>query len=205
MKPPKPLKEAVDSFLQAHNDLASSTKRKYERVTAVFCEFAQDRDANHVTDVSVELLDSFRASREIGQLTWAKELPILRQFFSHCADRGWTTENPAKRLKLARNIKPKPVEPFTQEELARIISASKAIGRGEYERLRAYAMALLFRYTALRISDVAVLAKARVSDGEIFVRAEKNGKPVRLPVPGDLMSALASISTRNNLVTGMAC
>jgi hypothetical protein len=54
-------------------------------------------------------------------------------------------------------------------------------------------MTLLFRYTALRISDVAVLAKARVSDGEIFVRAEKNGKPVRLPVPGDLMSALDNL------------
>jgi integrase len=54
-------------------------------------------------------------------------------------------------------------------------------------------MTLVFRYTALRISDVAVMKRAHVSDDQVFVRAEKNGKPVRLPIPVDLVQALAAV------------
>ena len=55
---------------------------------------------------------------------------------------------------------------------------------------RALAMILLFRYTALRISDVCTLARGRVANGEVHVRTLKNGKPVWLPVPPDLQKAL---------------
>ncbi len=51
-------------------------------------------------------------------------------------------------------------------------------------------MVLLLRYTALRISDVAILEKNRVRDGEIFIRTTKNGKSVKLPVHTDLQLAL---------------
>ena len=74
--------------------------------------------------------------------------------------------------------------------MARIIAACDQIGRGAYERLRARAVALSLRYTALRISDIALLEKNRVRNGEIFIRTAKNGKPVRLPVHRDLQAAL---------------
>ena len=58
----------------------------------------------------------------------------------------------------------------------------------------ARAMVLLLRYTALRIGDVAMLTRDRISlDGgrwRIFLRTEKSGQPVFLPVPPDLKSAL---------------
>ena len=49
---------------------------------------------------------------------------------------------------------------------------------------------LLLRYTALRISDVALLRWNRIRNGEIFIRTAKNGKPVKLPVHSDLDAAL---------------
>ncbi len=55
-------------------------------------------------------------------------------------------------------------------------------------------MILTVRYTALRIGDVALLAKDRISkDGDrwrLFLRTEKNGKPVFLPIPKELKDAL---------------
>jgi len=55
-------------------------------------------------------------------------------------------------------------------------------------------MILTFRYTALRIGDVSGLARDRISrDGDkwrIFLRTEKSGQPVFLPVPPDLKVAL---------------
>jgi integrase len=49
-------------------------------------------------------------------------------------------------------------------------------------------------YTALRIGDVALLGRERVTKDagrwRIFLRTEKNGKPVFLPIPRELKDAL---------------
>src|SRR5262249_4557843 len=81
-------------------------------------------------------------------------------------------------------------EPYTANEIARMIAACDTIGRTTYERLRARAIILLLRYTALRISDVATLRLDRVRNGEIFLRTTKKGKPVKLPIHAELQAAL---------------
>jgi integrase len=79
------------------------------------------------------------------------------------------------------------VEPFALSEVKEIIRACDTIGKRRYERLRAKAMILTLRYTALRIGDVAMLARDRLSKESgkwrIFLRTEKSGKPVFLPIP----------------------
>jgi integrase len=102
--------------------------------------------------------------------------------------------NPAKEVK-APTIKLKPKEPYPQEEVIQILSACDELGRGSYERHRARAMVLLLRYTGLRISDVATLARDRVRDDRIFLYTMKNGKPVFLPIPAFLREALDSLPT----------
>jgi integrase len=58
-------------------------------------------------------------------------------------------------------------------------------------------MILTLRYTALRIGDVSMLARDRISrDGDrwrIFLRTEKSGQAVFLPVPLDLKLALDAV------------
>ena len=51
-------------------------------------------------------------------------------------------------------------------------------------------MMLLLRYTALRIGDVALLAKDRIRNGEVYLRTMSNGKVVKLPVAPELQAAL---------------
>ena len=122
------------------------------------------------------------------------QLQLLRQFCGFCQDRKWSSENVAKRIKPPRNIQPNDVEPFSLLEVSKIIEASGQIGRTPYERLRAKAMILMLRFTALRIGDVAMLAKDRISrDGKrwrVFLRTEKSGKPVFLPIPHEMKLAL---------------
>jgi integrase len=81
--------------------------------------------------------------------------------------RKWIEDDPAAAVEKPRNLKPNEVEPYTREDVIKILAACDRIGRGPYERLRARAIVLLLRYTALRIGDVATLEKARVRDGEI--------------------------------------
>jgi integrase len=96
-----------------------------------------------------------------------------------------------------RNLKPNEVVPFTPAEIKAIVLACDRIGNRQYDRLRARAAILTLRYTALRIGDVSMLARDRISqDGDrwrIFVRTEKSGQPVFLPVPPDLKLALDSV------------
>jgi site-specific recombinase XerD len=143
-----------------------------------------------VDQIDLDSLNAFRGARKLSARTWTKELEILRHFFRFCLDNEWILRNWAAKVQLPKNLKPAPREAYEPNEVARIIAACDVIGRGPYERLRARAMMLLLRYTALRISDVAMLERNRIRDSEIFVRTTKNGKAVRLPVHPDLKAAL---------------
>ncbi|HTX38013.1 MAG TPA: tyrosine-type recombinase/integrase [Bryobacteraceae bacterium] len=140
--------------------------------------------------MDLEALNGYRVTREVKASTWTKELGTVRHFFRFCLDNEWIFRSWAEKVSMPKNVQPADREPYTPNEVARIIAACNGIGRGAYERLRARAMVLLLRYTALRISDVATLEKSRIRRGEIFVRTTKNGKPVRLPVHADLQAAL---------------
>ena len=78
-----------------------------------------------------------------------------------------------------------------------MIAACSQIGQQDYERRRALAMVLTLRYTALRVGDVALLGKERISrEGKrwrIFLRTEKSGKPVFLPIPNEMAEALDAL------------
>jgi site-specific recombinase XerD len=192
----KPIGEAVAAFLDhcGSATLKFSTIRKYRNSLNHLKAFCEGRKIDAISELTIDHLDAFRASRALKPITSSKELELLRQFCGFCADRKWCLENVAKRIKSPRNITPNSVEPFSTNEVATIISACDTIGRGPYERLRARAMILILRYTAIRIGDVALLDRARISrDGDrwrIFLRTEKSGKPVFLPIPGELKAAL---------------
>ncbi|MFB3779056.1 MAG: tyrosine-type recombinase/integrase, partial [Bryobacteraceae bacterium] len=189
----KPIAEAVQSFQKAKQDVSAGTQRNYKRVLRIFEDFTAARGLQFIDEVDLENLTAFRATREIGTLTWVKELEILRGFFRYCLNAEWVRRNCASLMPTPRNLKPAPREPYEPNEIIKMIAACDVIGLYPYERLRARAMVLLLRYTGLRISDVALLARDRVAGGEIFVRTTKNGKVVRLPLHPDLKAALEAL------------
>jgi integrase len=155
---------------------------------AAFCEREGIRTVDEFTADSP---DDFRASRKIGRTTWSKELQTLRQFFKLCKKRGWIAENPTDDKKALRPESK--IEPFTPKEMASILGACSEFGRRAYERLRARAMVLLLRHTGLRISDVATLRRDRIQGNEIFLHAKKNTGVVKLPLPQEVLDALAML------------
>ena len=100
-----------------------------------------------------------------------------------------------KRIKLPKNIKPEPVVPYTPAEVEKMIEAATLIGKTEYERLRARAMVLLLRHTALRISDIALMARSRIDGNVILLHTHKTGATIRLPIPDELQAALEAVPT----------
>ena len=173
--------------------LEAPTQRKYKNVLAHLKAYCERKGVHDIMQLTVEHLDAFRATRQLSPTTSKKELQTLRQFCGFCLERRWIADNPAKRIKLPRNVKPEEVVPYTQAEVAKMVTACDLIGRGSYERLRARAMLLLLRYTGLRISDVATLGRDRLRDGEILLHTQKTGGTVFLPVPAELQAALDTL------------
>ncbi len=193
VKHQRTLEKAIEDFFAAHLDLGHGTLRNYRRTLGFLHEYVVASNLDTVDDIAPNIIDSFRSAREISALTWTKELEIVRRFFRFCVDRKWTNENPAAAVAMPKNIKATDKEPYSSQDIIRILSACDIFGQRAYERLRARAMALLLRYTALRISDVALLAKDRIRNGEIYLRTLKNGKVVKLPVHPDLQASLDSL------------
>jgi integrase len=166
--------------------------RNDRRVLRNLSAIAKGAGVRTLDDATIDLVDLYRAKRPISALTWTKELASLKHFFAFCKKRKWIQDNPAEDVKPPK-IRPKPKEPFTRAEVARIIAACESIGRRPYERLRARAIVLLLRYTALRVSDVAQLARDRIRCNRMYLYTQKSGKPVFLPMPPALLEALRSL------------
>jgi integrase len=161
--------------------------------------------------VTTEVLEDYRSSRNIGKITWRVERQMLVTFFRFCITRKWIVTNPAKDLKSPRNLKPNEVVPYTLHEESAILAACDRIGGGKYnrsgaryEQLRARAMVMLLRQTALRVSDVCGIRKDAVSwDPEkgvwrVLLRTQKTGDPVFLPIPETLKLILDALPLPRN-------
>ena len=142
--------EAIKAFRAAHTDLGHGTQRNHKRALQFFQGHVEGLAIKTVDRIPSSAIDSFRTARKIRALTWTKELQILRYFFRFCIKNRWTSENPAADVSMPKNIKPTDKEPYSREG-GEDLAACEAFGQYPYERLRARAMVLLLRYTALRI------------------------------------------------------
>lgn len=213
--------DAVERFLADHGgfdedgtyrgDSEYSTWRKYRGILRRMVSFCGASDIKALEDTNVEALEDFRRSRSIGRVTWKGERQALVTFFGYCVSNKWITTNPAKELKTLRNLKPNEIVPYTLQEETMILEACTRIGGGKYnrsgaryEQLRARAMVMLLRHTALRISDVSTLRKDALSWDEtgstwrIFLRTQKTGEPVLLPIPDSLKLILEALPLPRN-------
>jgi site-specific recombinase XerD len=192
-RPRKVLQEAVEAYHAHHAAKAPDTKRKYRRVLGSLAEYCKQQSLRHVDEVGVGAMDGYSVGRSKENWTWIKEIEVLREFFYFCMDREWTTKNPAKALKRPCLLEANDVEPFTQEEIARMIAACDFIGRGGYERRRARAMLLVLRYAAPRISDVVTLSRDHIQGDHLKKRAIKNHRWINAKLPPVALEALEAL------------
>lgn len=191
------LREAVDRFLTdaAARHLSEETVKKYRQIlNGKLLPWFESRGVTRLKQIDVDSLRKFRASWSYSPIAAQKRLEDVRAFFRFCVDSNWLAKNPASGVKSSR-AEPKAVEPFTDDDVARMLDvASRFNERGRKgNRARIRAMILLLRYTGLRISDASTLARSEVVDGKLRLRTEKNGAVVWLPLPVDLLDALDGV------------
>lgn len=132
-----------------------------------------------------------------------KKLECLRAFFRFCQDSDWVANNPARKIRNPK-IEDCPTLPFTREEWIRILAACehykdnyRKAGQGNAQRLKA--LALLLRYSGLRIRDAVTLSKDRIAGDKLFLYTAKTGTPVYCPLPPFVIEALNAAPRTNDI------
>ncbi len=178
--------------------LSRSTMKKYRRVLTQLEEFAAAKGLRYLDEFDTPSLREFRMRWTDGALSAQKKIERLRGFFRYCVENGWIEENPAKRLK-APQSKQRPTMPFTRDEMADILAACESYpdnygrtGQANSKRLRAFV--LLLRYSGLRISDAASLARERLQGNRLFLYTAKTNVPVYCWLPDFVVQALDGAS-----------
>lgn len=195
------VKDALDSFVKEceSRNLSAATLRKYRLLRDTLSKFADGASLHTISQLDSASLRGYRDGRHLGSRSASKEIERLRAFFKFCVDNDWLQKNPAKSIK-APIVREKPVLPFTEAEVQKILSArstGKAGAKGKGSRTVADPRTSLFikvlLLTGLRIIDVSKLTKDRIQNGRIFLYTTKTGAAVSLPLPEDISAGLNAI------------
>jgi site-specific recombinase XerD len=197
-QPMRTLVEAIAAFDAncVSNGFKASSLRRYRNNLSQFRVYCDSHGIIDLAEIDTSTIDAFRAARKVGPLTGLKELEVLRQFLKFCLVRHWIPDNPASQVRGPRNLPQNDAEPYTPAEIAAILGACDHFGRTDYERLRAKAMVITLRHTGLRIGDARLTRDRITKDGQrlrVFLRTEKTGKPVFLPIPEEMRLALNAL------------
>jgi integrase len=144
--------------------------------------------------VDVDIVHEFRHEliKDYAQLRW-KALDHVRALFRFCQQSGAMTSNPSALVRSPR-AQDSPTSPFEASEVEAMLKAADTFNaKGRFKdgnRKRIRAMVLLLRDSGLRISDAAILERARLSDDKLFLYTQKTGTPVWLPLPPVAVKAL---------------
>jgi integrase len=91
---------------------------------------------------------------------------------------------------MPKNTEP-PVEPFTPEEVEKILAAIEHYP-DKQNAIRLRALILLLRYSGLRLGDAVTVSRDRIENGTLILRTEKTGTRVRVPLPQEVTDAIAA-------------
>ena len=107
-------------------------------------------------------------------------------------------KNPAKAIKAPKAGKPSErVRVFSDERIKKILKSCdkyperNSFGHDNPERVRAFI--LMLQYSGLRIDDCVGLSREHLDGDRLFLRTQKTGESVYLPLPEIASSVLTQI------------
>ncbi len=180
------LEEAVEKFFEdaPGRKLKPATIKKYRVVLIQLRVYANQRGVSLLKHVSVDFVRGFRTSWADGAISGAKKLERLRAFFRWCILSKWMSENPAAGVH-SPVVEIVPTLPFEPKEVAAVLVHAKDP--------RWHALILLLRWSGLRIGDAMKLTGDDLNGDRLFVRTEKTGVRVYVPLPQNVAQELAAL------------
>jgi integrase/recombinase XerD len=195
---PLTFKAAADKFILdcRARGLREPTIYKYLLLFRQFQAFAEQEGRRFLKESDLDWLRRFRASWPNQNVSACKKLECLKAFFRFAYESDWISENPAAKLKPPKVVE-RQIMSFSKQEVALILATCNEYpDRMNAARLRA--MVLLLRYSGLRIRDVVMLKRERISGDKLLLYTAKTGTLVWCPLPPTVLAALDAIPPNGN-------
>jgi len=200
---PQTVDEAATLFLE--NKETEGHSKTWNRVLIRdLTDFARwcERKPVALCGIKALTVEEYRKTWTGSPSTRAQRQDRLSHFLRYCVDHGWMVQNFAARMskiKVPESI----TMPLAREEFERTIAAVEHYNPNAldatWRRERAVAMLLLLRWSGLRISDAAKLERSKLSaDGKLFLRTQKTGQPVYVPLPPSVAKILRDLPNLEN-------
>ena len=196
---PKPevttVKEAVKKYIedaQARHLAAETIRKRRELLGGKLLPFCEGKGYELLSQLTVDVLRTFRRTWKYGPLSAMKRLEYLRVFFRFCHESGWIERNVARAVQ-APKVPPRQTLPFDDAEMKRIVAGAEKLATNGRYGPKIQAMVSLLRYSGLRIQDAACLDRTRLNDDKLFLYTQKTGTPVYCPLPSIVMDALKAV------------
>lgn len=157
-----------------------TTEKKYKLVMRQLEKFLEQHKILMLSDIDLETLRAFVATLKDGPLAKGRKIDRLRSFFKFCINSDWLEKNPAKLLvpPISRRV---PTLPFEDADINTIVGCAEG---------KTKTFVLLMIYSGLRISDASMLKASALIGEKLFLRQEKTGEPVYVPLPPFLVQKL---------------
>jgi integrase len=166
----------------AFQDLATSTKRDYERIFTFLAPLHETTLVDFTPKQIADLRDEW--ARETGRRSVNYVLAVLSVLMSHAFENNLIARNPVKGIKrLKRKAEERRLNrAWTLAERRTVLNAAPS-----HLRLPI----ALGMFAGFREGDVLRLPKSAIKDGVITWKTSKRGVLVSIPIIGELAAALA--------------
>lgn len=198
---------AIDEFLESLKLEDSGGTRV--RMSAVLRPWSKQQDIARTPISAIEghHIDGWiNGSSPLKYATRKRYLVVLTLFFKFCQNQSWTSGNPAATTTVKHGaltqaqLLPRITDPFTPEEVARILASLKVTDFWYFATQIAY-------YTGLRMGDIARLERSNLAWPWLTVHTGKTGVLVRHKLPPEMAATIAAITPNPRsyyLFAGMA-
>lgn len=192
---PRDMMQWISTFLEAQAaelDAARNTRLAYGRDLKDFTEWLAHR-GGHFATAGRDEVEAYLVSCDangLSKATRARRLSSIRQLFRFAHDEGWRDDNPAIRIKGPGAVQRLP-KTLSHDDVGRLLSAVRDLGRGEDERLRNTALMEVLYATGMRVTELVTLPVSAVrGDPRMILVRGKGGKERMVPLSGPARQAV---------------
>lgn len=186
----------ISTFLDAQAaelGASANTQEAYGRDLRDFADWCQDHQLDFMS-AERENIEAYLVHCEtqgLAQSTRARRLSSIRQLYRFSFEEGWRDINPAIQIQGPGKTKRLP-KTLDVTEVDRLITAARASGRNQTDRMRNTCLMELLYATGMRVTELVSLPVAAArGDPRMLLITGKGGKERMVPLSQDAKQALA--------------
>lgn len=187
------MREHSNNWLAEKKGTSAATMTFYKGSVKKFLTFLGERADTDISEIDSKTVLAYRNDllTKVSPKTVNHDLKTVKAIFKTAKRDQLVPEDPTEFIETAKGGGDDKRRPFTLKEIERVL----AVADDEWR-----SMILCGLYTGLRISDVAKLAWNHIDlqKREIFIRVQKTGKSLVLPIAPPLAEHFESLPSSDN-------